>query len=178
MASRSSSATGSDDKPRVTTGWARSAAAAAAEQPGLEVYEPPSFSAAAAQRRDEQAKAAPEPYLAWSDAASGLPPSAYTFYREPTPPPPEERLGHGKYLGEGLVLPPHTSPPPDFDSIDAGDYSAHDEEEDAGICGIRRRVFRGIITAIVILLVTVSIGVGVGVGLSRTRATGTAAASR
>jgi hypothetical protein len=142
------------------------------DQPGLEVAEAPTLASSGVfqkeKRREEDgdgdgASQAPEVYMAWSDAASGNP-VGYTFYREGTPTPPEYDA-HEKRLGEGMVVAPHTTPlPPEYGESERGS-----EEDQPRLCGVRKRIFWGVLTLVAIVLFTVAIGVGVGVGLSRTR---------
>jgi len=104
---------------------------------------------------------APEVYWA-DDRENDANLSQYTFYREPTPTPPEgdERekgLGHGGVIETG--------------------YHDHDEpSRQRRIWGFKRRICLIIGAAIVLLII--ALGVGLGVGLSNKSSDGAPAESR
>lgn len=134
---------------------------ASEEQPGLEVVHAPTRGGGRAQSISEKAKSI---WSGWSGYSRD--PSEYTFYREPTPTPEEsyERekcdasIPAARRPGRSSTIALETAasiaPPPRRPKQDV-------------ICGIRRRLFTGILVALVLLIVGIVLGVGLGVGLGK-----------
>jgi hypothetical protein len=99
-------------------------------------------------------------------------PSQFTFYRDPTPTPPEYRAREKEegYIGAGAVprRPGRSStialetaltiPPPDPNRRAA---------RQGTVCGLTRRLFWIIVVIAVLLIVGIAVGAGVGVGASK-----------
>lgn len=117
------------------------------EQPGLEVYHPPTAVG-------DSAAHAPEVYY-----SEDVNPSQYTFYREGTPPPPDD--GREKiYSGAWAGVPPSVQ-----DSSAAYPHSDDPHAKSAKVCGIQRRLLWVVVPVIFFLILAIAIGIGVGVGV-------------
>jgi len=176
----------------------------AEEEPGLEVYHPPSQPArghnnqhqarfgAATPATTSAADTAPEVY--WADDNDNDPnASKYTFYREGTPTPPEYDEQHEKGAGfafgggaaglgaagagsQGIsdVFPAHGN-----DGHSGG--STHGSQPDGdGVSPSKRRKFRWVIIVFVVLcvIIPVAVGTGLGLGLKKPGSAGAQGASR
>jgi hypothetical protein len=144
------------------------------EQPGLEVYNPPTSTSNASPKRPGPRRPGTAPEVYWSDDTNAAQ-SQYTFYREPTPTPPEylEREKEDGYVGtrspsplprrpgrsSTIALETALSIPP----ADPGRRSSRHET----ICGLKRWVFVGAVAGVVLLVLAVAIGVGVGVNAGK-----------
>ncbi|KAH8907630.1 hypothetical protein BR93DRAFT_911621 [Coniochaeta sp. PMI_546] len=141
----------------------------AEEQPGLEVYHPPTSTSDVRVGRSRIRRPGPAPSF-WSKEVADNP-SQYTFYREPTPTPPEyrEREKEDGYVGSPLPRRPGRSstialetamtiPPPD----PRRKSSRHEP-----ICGLKRRMFVFAVAAVALLVLGIAVGVGVGVGVGK-----------
>ncbi|KAM7184051.1 hypothetical protein V8F20_012375 [Naviculisporaceae sp. PSN 640] len=146
----------------------------AEEDPGLEAVHPTPVH----KIREEippgvvvDSSSAPEVYWA-DDRENDANLSQYTFYREPTPPPYDERhkkeYGYSASVtggrasrmedGQGGFTPNGQRPGED-------DWSS---TSSAGVvCGIRRRAFWVIIAMIILFFIALALGVGLGVGLTK-----------
>ncbi|KAB5546952.1 hypothetical protein GE09DRAFT_1223979 [Coniochaeta sp. 2T2.1] len=165
--SRGSSQPHSNSKRSHQLGRARKSPLAE-EQPGLEVYEPPTTTSNVRVGRTRTRRSGIAPSF-WSKEATDNP-SQFTFYRDPTPTPPEyrEREKDDGYVGSPLPRRPgrsstialetaRTIPPPDPRSKST---------RHGPICGLTRRMFFIAVTIFVVLIVGIAVGVGVGVGLN------------
>lgn len=146
----------------------------AEEQPGLEVYYPQSSSpppaAASPDVRVGRTRTRVAPSF-WSKEVADNP-SQFTFYRDPTPTPPEkrEREKAGDYVGSPLPTqrPGRSStvaletaltiPPPD---------TRRRPPRNDTICGLGRSMFFLAVAAVVLLVLGIAVGVGVGVGAGK-----------
>lgn len=145
----------------------------AEEQPGLEVYYPQSSSAPPAAASPDARVGRTRTRVApsfWSKEVADNP-SQFTFYRDPTPTPPEkrEREKAGDYVGSPLPQRPGRSstvaletaltiPPPD---------TRRRPPRNDTICGLGRRMFFLAVAAVVLLVLGIAVGVGVGVGAGK-----------
>jgi hypothetical protein len=96
-------------------------------------------------------------------------PSQYTWYRDPSPTPPEyrEREKDEGYVGIPLPRRPGRSSTIALETaltIPPPDPKRRPNINDT-ICGLRRRMFFIAVAAVVILVLGVAVGVGVGVGI-------------
>lgn len=119
------------------------------EQPGLEVYHPPAATG-------DNGANAPEVYY-----SEDINPSQYTFYREGTPPPPDdgrEKTFSGAWGAATPSMPDSSAAYPQSD-----DQGVKSER----VCGIQRRLLWVVIPVIFFLILAIAIGIGVGVGVGR-----------
>jgi hypothetical protein len=104
--------------------------------------------------------------VAWSDKRSiASAKEKYTFYREGTPPPPEERdrITQPPLIAEELPYDykyDHIAPPAPLPV--------------AMVCGVRRRIF-WLVLAAVLIVAALAIGIGVGVGVGANKSSSTTA---
>lgn len=147
----------------------------AEEDPGLEAVHPQQPTPKV---REEippgvavESSTAPEVYWA-DDRENDANLSQYTFYREPTPPPYEDR--HKKEYGYSASVTGgrasrledgRGSFPPEGYAREGDDWSS---TSSAGVvCGIRKRAFWTIIAVIILFFIALALGVGLGVGLTK-----------
>ncbi|KAI9150227.1 hypothetical protein HJFPF1_09984 [Paramyrothecium foliicola] len=154
------SGTGSTTNPHATSGLPlpeSSAASATESQPTLRDFpQPPS--------KPPMRVGRPPRAVAWSDKRSIISINGkYTFYRDPTPPPPEDRIAKPPLITQQSAYDykyDHVAPPAPLPV--------------ATICGLRRRIFWIIVAAILLVIaLAVGIGVGVGVGVNEGSTNGT-----
>ncbi|GAB1311520.1 hypothetical protein MFIFM68171_01730 [Madurella fahalii] len=132
-------------------------------------------------RRVRPSPAATTPAVYWDDRENDANLEQYTFYREGTPTPPEDRT-HEKALGHGGL------PAPVAESSAAGegvagsdrDFSigplGNGESRNWSLAGssdlaptTKKRVFWVIVVSGVLLLIGIAVGVGVGLGVGLSR---------
>lgn len=148
-------------------------APAADEQPGLEVVPTGSLVGAprasgTGRRRADDREPAPEVY--WSDDNNANP-SQYTFYRDPTPTPPEysEREKDGEARGTSPLprRPGRSSTVAMETALAIEPREPRSSSKQETICGLRRWVFYCALAAVLFLVIGIALGVGVGVGVSK-----------
>lgn len=97
----------------------------------------------------------PRAEVSWADKKS-IDADKYTFFRDPTPPPPEE-----KAFGAAAVVPRTSSYDYRYDHVAPPAPLPQKERR----CGMRKKTF-WIVLAAVLLAVAIAVGVGVGVSVS------------